>query len=201
MKTFFSGITALFSILALLISGFTAYKVFTLDQELDAFRSASAQAPPASAPTTSATPASGYSPAPPASSSTATAIQPGQMIQPALRNGAKVELLFVRRIKDPATGTPDVVNVQFRVRRIAPKNVSLEGITSYKVKAINPETNEVYKVVSGSSASADSGYLGINLIERGASVDAHTWLSVPEGVSTVDIYVPETQTFKNVPIS
>jgi hypothetical protein len=196
MKTFFSGLTFLFSALALLFSGFTAYKVFTLDQELDAFRSASAQAPPASAP-----PASGDSSAPPASSGTATAIQPGQMIQPALRNGAKVELLSVRRIKDPATGTPDVVNVQFRVRRIAPKNVSLEGITSYKVKAINPETNEVYKVVSGSSDSADSGYLGINLMERGASVDAHTWLSVPEGVSTVDIYVPETQTFKNVPIS
>jgi hypothetical protein len=195
MKTFFSGLTFLFSTLALFLSGFTAYKVFTLDQELDAFRSASTQAPTPLAP-----PVSGDSSAPPAASGTATAVLPGQMIQPALRNGANVELLSIKRIKDPATGTRDVVNVQFRVRRIAPEDVSPGSITSYDVKAINPETNEVYKVVSGASDSASSGTLSVSLMERGASVDAHTWLSVPEGVNTLDIYVPDTQTFKNVPI-
>jgi hypothetical protein len=192
MKTFFSITTFLFSTLALIFSGFTAYKVFTLDQELDAFRSASAQTPPTSA----SPPASGDISA----SSGSTAIQPGQMIQPALNDEAKVELLAVRRIKDPRTGTRDVVNVQFRVRRLAPDNPN-GYIRSSEIKAMNPETNEVYKVMSESSNSSISGTVFLSDMNRGGSADAHAWLSVPEGVNTLDIYVPKTQTFKNVPIS
>jgi hypothetical protein len=191
MKTFFSITTFLFSTLALLFSGFTAYKVFTLDQELDAFRSASAQAPPTSAP-----PASGDASA----SAGSNAIQPGQMIQPALNDEAKVELLAVKRIKDPRTGTRDVVNVQFRVRRLTPDN-SNGYIRSREIKAMNPETNEVYKVMSESSDSSISDTVFLSDMSRGGSADAHAWLNVPEGVNTLDIYVPKTQTFKNVPIS
>jgi hypothetical protein len=190
MKTFFSVTTFLFSTLALIFSGFTAYKVFTLDQELDAFRSASAQAP-----TTAAPPASGES-----ASSGSNAIQPGQMIQPALNDEAKVELLSVKRIKDPRTGTRDVVNVQFRVRRLAPDNSS-GYIRSREIKAMNPETNEVHKVMSESSDSSISDTVFLSDMSRGGSADAHAWLNVPEGVNTLDIYVPKTQTFKNVPIS
>lgn len=201
MKTFFSGITALFSILALLISGFTAYKVFTLDQELDALRSPSAQALTTSVPPASAPPASDDSSAPPVSSGTATVIQPGQMVQPALKNAAQVELLSVRRIKDPETGTRDVVNVQFRVRRTAPDDVVTQpGFNSSFTKAMNPETNEVYKLIEGRDSSDSSG-IAVGNMRKGASADAHAWLKVPEGVNTLDIYIPDTQTFKNVPIS
>ncbi|MBD2121911.1 hypothetical protein [Trichocoleus sp. FACHB-262] len=44
-------------------------------------------------------------------------IQPGQFVQPALDTKAKVELLTVKRIKEPETGNRDVVNVQMHVRR------------------------------------------------------------------------------------
>jgi hypothetical protein len=193
MKTFFSVITALFSILALLISGFTAYKVFTLDQELDALRSPSTQPAVSSS--------SSDSSAPPATNGATPAIQPGQMIQPALKNAAKVELLSVRRIQDPETGTPDVVNVQFRVRRIAPDSIVTQpGFNTSFTRAINPETNEVYKLIEGRDSS-DSSSIAVGNMREGASADAHAWLKVPEGVSTIDIYVPDTQTFKNVPIS
>jgi hypothetical protein len=193
MKTFFSVITALFSILALLISGFTAYKVFTLDQELDALRSPSTQPAVSSS--------SSDSSAPPATNGATPAIQPGQMIQPALKNAAKVELLSVRRIQDPETGTRDVVNVQFRVRRIAPDSIVTQpGFNTSFTRAINPETNEVYKLIEGRDSS-DSSSIAVGNMREGASVDAHAWLKVPEGVSTIDIYVPDTQTFKNVPIS
>jgi hypothetical protein len=193
MKTFFSVITALFSILALLISGFTAYKVFTLDQELDALRSPSTQPAVSSS--------SSDSSAPPATNGATPAIQPGQMIQPALKNAAKVELLSVRRIQDPETGTRDVVNVQFRVRRIAPDSIVTQpGFNTSFTRAINPETNEVYKLIEGRDSS-DSSSIAVGNMREGASADAHAWLKVPEGVSTIDIYVPDTQTFKNVPIS
>jgi hypothetical protein len=32
-------------------------------------------------------------------------------------------------------------------------------------------------------------------------VDAYVWMKIPEGVNTVDIFVPNTAAFKNVPIA
>jgi hypothetical protein len=197
MKTFFSGLTFLLSTLAFLLSGFTAYKVFMLDQELDALRSTSAQTPPTSAP-----PASSYSSAPPVSNGTTTAIQPGQFIQPTLENKGQVELLSVKRIKDPETGTRDVINVQFRVRRSdSVRDEDLKGINPLHpsdTKARNPETSETFKALEGNKAT---GTVWLYEIAKGTSVDAYVWLKVPEGTKSLDLFVEHTQAFKNVPIS
>lgn len=128
-----------------------------------------------------------------------TPIQPGQYLQPAFGTKAKVELLSVKRIQDPELRTRDVVNVQMRVRRIEPEKVyGGDVINIGATTARNPETSETYKVAS---FDRSTGSVSLFLMRAGSSADAYVWLRVPEGVNTIDIYVPDTQAFKNVPIS
>jgi hypothetical protein len=37
-------------------------------------------------------------------------------------------------------------------------------------------------------------------IEPGSSVDGYVWLRIPEGVKMIDLFVPNTAGFKNVPV-
>ncbi len=114
----------------------------------------------------------------------------------------EVELLSVKRIKDPKTGTRDVVNVQFRVQRSnVVRDEDLRGISSLHpsdTKARNPETSETFKALEGNKAT---GTVWLNEIAKGTSVDAYVWLKVPEGNKSLDLFVEHTQAFKDVPIS
>ncbi|MEP0871706.1 hypothetical protein NDA01_17985 [Trichocoleus desertorum AS-A10] len=44
---------------------------------------------------------------------------------------------------------------------------------------------------------------GISLFQLrlSASADAYVWLRIPEGVNAIDIFIPETAAFKDVPIA
>lgn len=127
-------------------------------------------------------------------------IQPNQYVQNALGTKAGVELLAVKRIKDPELQTRDVVNVQMRIRRITPENLSgMDMITVGSTTARNPDTSETYKGVDFTKHS--TGTVSLVQMRPRSSVDAYVWLRVPEGANTLDIFVPETAAFKNVPIS
>lgn len=127
-------------------------------------------------------------------------IQPNQYVQNALGTKAQVELLAVKRIKDPELQTRDVVNVQMRIRRLTPENPSgMDMITVGSTTARNPDTSETYKGVDFTKHS--TGTVSLVQMRPRSSVDAYVWLRVPEGVNTLDIFVPETAAFKNVPIS
>lgn len=135
----------------------------------------------------------------PQAPSSSTPIQPGQYLQPALGTKAQVELLSVKRIQDPELGTRDVVNVQMRVRRIEQERVYGSDVVNIgSTTARNPETSETYKAAS---FDRSTGSVSLFLMRAGSSADAYVWLRVPEGVNTMDIYVPDTQAFKNVPIA
>lgn len=135
----------------------------------------------------------------PASNNSAT-IQSNQYVQNALGTKAGVELLAVKRIKDPELQTRDVVNVQMRIRRITPENLSgMDMITVGSTTARNPDTSETYKGVDFIKHS--TGTVSLVQMRPRSSVDAYVWLRVPEGANTLDIFVPETAAFKNVPIS
>ncbi|RCJ29272.1 hypothetical protein A6770_22635 [Nostoc minutum NIES-26] len=203
MSTFLSGVAVLLSTLALLCSGYAAYEIFTLRQTLNATKTASntvsTQAPTSTTPTAS-------SPQPTASPLSATtqaaansAIQPGQFVQPAFGNKAEVELLSAKRIKDPETANRDVVNVQMRVRRLATDRVGGGDIISIaSTTARNPETSVTYK---GVALDRSTGSVSLFQLRPKASADAYVWVRVPEGVNSLDIFVPDTGAFKNVPIS
>lgn len=127
------------------------------------------------------------------------AVQPGQFVQPAFGTKGQVELLSVKRIQDPEIGIQNVVNVQMRIRRVEPDRVyGSDAISIGGTTARNPDTSETYKAVS---YDRSTGSVSLFLMRPGASADAYVWLRVPEGVNTLDIFVPDTAAFKNVPIS
>lgn len=221
----FSAIALLLSSLALLATGLTLFQVSQLRQELSQVRdsvnslsvansNAQTQAP-LNAQTNSGTSAtySTVSPntvpqvnsVPPTAAPNPTttqapannvAIAPGQFVQSAFNNKGQVELLKVNRVK----GQPDVVNVQVRVRLLRPQaTVGSDAIYIGGATARNPETSETYQAVNGESTGSVSLYS--MRLENQSSADAYVWLQIPREVSNVDIYLPNTQAFTNVPIA
>jgi hypothetical protein len=193
------------STMALLVGGFSAYQVFTLQEKINDLSNKigeTANQASTTTPQTQIPPVESSSPSINDSEvNNNSEIQSGQYVQKALGTKAEVELLNVKRIKDPETGTSDVVNVQMRVRRLATDNVN--GATDIifvgQTTARNPDTNETYKVVDAIKRSTGSIIL-YNMRPR-ASVDAYVWLRVPEGTNSLDIFIPQTAAFQNIPIS
>jgi len=200
MSNFLSGIAVILSILALGFSGFTAYQVFSLQEKMAAISNNSSstavsESPP---PETTTAPVSRAAPDTPATAPAATGIQPGQFVQSAIGNKAKLELLAVKRITDPEAKTRDVVNVQMRLRRLASEVSPSDAINVAGTKARNPDTSEIYEPVG---YNRSSGSVNLYLVRRNASSDAYVWLRIPEGVTAIDIFIPDTGAFKNVPIA
>jgi hypothetical protein len=205
MKQFLSGVAFLVSTLALAVSGFTAYKVSTFEQSLESFKQSNQTqvTPPVAQDSTPETSAPETTPSPAIDTGAKNAdVQAGQYVQPAWENKGQVELLSVKRITDPETGTRDVVNVQFRVRRLT--TVRDEDLNGLKIlspddtTARNPETSETHKVISNEKAT---NYISLRKIPKGSSVDAYVWLKIPESTQKIDIYIENTQRFENVPIA
>ncbi|BAY73703.1 hypothetical protein NIES25_01110 [Nostoc linckia NIES-25] len=201
MSTFLSSVAVLLSTLALGCSGYVAYEVFTLRETLNATNtntlsnSTPTQVPSPTTTTSSQEPTASPSPA----TATTSAIQPGQFVQPAFGKKAEVELLSAKRIKDPQTGNRDVINVQMRIRRLATDGVVGSDIISISsTTARNPDTSETYK---GVALDRSTGSVSLFQVRPQASADAYVWLRVPDGVNNLDIFVPDTAAFKNVPIS
>ncbi|NEU81033.1 hypothetical protein [Nostoc sp. UIC 10630] len=197
MSTFLSGVAVLLSTLALGCSGYVAYEVFTLRQTLNARNTVSSTIPTqVPIPTATTSPQATASPSP--ASATTSAISPGQFVQPAFGKKAEVELLSAKRIKDPETGNRDVVNLQMRIRRLATDGVVGDIISVASTTARNPETSVTYK---GIALNRSTGSVSLFQVRPQASADAYIWLRVPDGVNNLDIFVPDTAAFKNVPIS
>ncbi|MFN6464204.1 MAG: hypothetical protein RMZ41_020645 [Nostoc sp. DedVER02] len=201
MSTFLSGVAVLLSTLALGCSGYVAYEVFTLRQTLNATNPVSNTIPTqVPSPTATTSPQAIQATASPSPTSPATsAISPGQFVQPAFGKKAEVELLSAKRIKDPETGNRDVVNLQMRIRRLATDGVVGSDIISVaSTTARNPETSVTYK---GVALNRSTGTVSLFQVRPQASADAYIWLRVPDGINSLDIFVPDTAAFKNVPIS
>lgn len=215
MSTFLSSVAVLLSTLALLCSGYTAYQVFTRQQMLNVANigntTATTSTQKTSSPETN-TAASNTTPKPsetPASSSptttaqstatTGSALKSGEFVQASFGKKAEVELLSLKRIKDPETGNRDVVNVQMRIRRVATDGINPgESVGVYNTTARNPDTSETYK---GVDIKRSTGSVELFSLRPQASADAYVWLRIPDSVNSIDVFVPDTGAFKNVPVS
>lgn len=193
------------STLAIILSSLTLARVFTLQREVEALEDSLEQLTAVPSPTAtnpSNTTDSNIPTPPPAvapdstitPSPTAT-LEPGRFVQPALSNQGQVELIRVNRIP----GQFDVVNVQMRIRALKPNIPLSENIDLNDTTARNPGTNETYKVISGESTGVVS--LGAMQSTNQTAVDAYVWLQVPMQVNVIDIYIPNTEPFANVPIA
>jgi hypothetical protein len=203
VSTFLSGVSVFLSTVALICGGYAAYEVVALRQTLNNTVNTNTAPNTATAPisTEKSIPSEPKAspdktiPTPPATS----ALQPGQFVQPAFGNKAKIELLSAKRIKDPETANRDVVNVQMRIRRQAADGVGDgDTISVANTTARNPDTSETYK---GISVNRSTGNVSLSQLRPNASADAYVWIRVPDGVNTLDLFVPDTGAFKNVPIS
>jgi hypothetical protein len=203
VSTFLSGVSVFLSTVALICGGYAAYEVVTLRQTLNNTVNTNT---PSNTATTPISSEKSIPPEPKASPDKTTptpaatsALQPGQFVQPAFGNKAKVELLSAKRIKDPETANRDVVNVQIRIRRQATDGVDdTDTISVSSTTARNPDTSETYK---GISVNRSTGNVSLSQLRPNASADAYVWIRVPDGVNTLDLFVPDTGAFKNVPIS
>ncbi|MGL5871429.1 MAG: hypothetical protein ACRC2R_03505 [Xenococcaceae cyanobacterium] len=221
MNNFLSGTAVFLSAISLAFSGFTTYQLFeqqkkfgAIETTLSELKNSNSNLAATSEPNVRSTGAieqnnnstlnnrstESTQPTPDATDSNhSVAIQPEQFVQFAFKDKAKVEILSLKRIKDPETQTRDVVNLQMRVRLIGECDLSCgDNIYIPQTKARNPETSEAYEAFD---YKRSTGTVGLYQMKRGSSVDAYVWMKIPEGVSAVDIFVPNTAAFKNVPIN
>lgn len=190
-STLLPKIAIVLSTLALLGTGVTLLQLSQVQKQIGQLKTAvrKLETAPKPAPTPAPTP-----------TTVNTEIQPGQFVQPAFGTKARVELLSVKRILNPETGTRDVVNVQVRIRRLAADD-QLAGdvaISVYNATARNPQTGDTYGSIG---IDRSTGGVFLSSIPKNASADAYVWLRIPEGINAIDLYIPDTQVFKNVPIS
>lgn len=198
------GIAIALSTLAVLGTGFVLQQISQLQQtvkELKTTVSKSSIAANPIAATTGTAPSSNTTTSNPVAPATLSSIEikPGQFIQPAFGKEAQVELLSVKRIQNPESGQRDAVNVQMRIRRLAPDDVY--GDNSINVGAAtarNSETSQTYEAVG---FVRSTGPVSLSSMRKGASADAYVWMKIPEGVNTIDLFVPDTKAFTKVPIS
>ncbi|MFB2878914.1 hypothetical protein [Floridanema aerugineum] len=125
--------------------------------------------------------------------------KPGEFAQLAYGSKARVELISVQRVPDPKSGEPNIVSVQMRISRLDEKVVDTNVIKVSDTTANNSVSQQTYKPVN----SLENVPLPVALkdIPQNSSVDTYVWLNVPKGVYSIDIFVPETGAFKNVPIA
>lgn len=185
-----SSVALLFSLVALGLSGFSLYQVFSSQRPADVATDTASQAK--AKPTT---------PEPTAATATTTASKPGSLVQPALEGKAEVTILGLERVQDPDQGTRDVVNVKLRLRRLAENVSAFDFVNVGGAIARQPGGGEVVTYDPVDPAQHSTGPISLEGIRKGASVDAYVWLRVPESVDKIDLYLPDTAPFQAIAIA
>ena len=221
MNTFLSSVAVLLSAIALGGAGFTLSQIFQLQQSFSQLNASvqNSVATSESLPVTNSTPELppvnniATVPSPQPTQQVNTEIQPGQFVQYAFKNEARVELLSVKRIQNPETGARDVVNVKIRVYRLGGGVTDMLSLD--RAMARNPDTSETYESYNevveeqekerakreGTEVDRSTGAINLGLIKEGASADGYVWMSIPEEVTQIDLFFPQTAGFLKVPIS
>lgn len=227
ISTFLSSVAVLLSAIALGITGFVLIQNFQLQQNFNQLSASVQKSPtssepspvpntaPSSLPADNAATVAPSQPTQPVN----TAIQPGQFVQAILGGMGKVELLAVKRIQDPETGKRNVVNIQMRFYALQDMKKTHKTIVLDQVKARQPETSQTYKSydevveeeekerseregteVDRSIKKRSTEYIHLTQMKPGSSVDGYVWMVIPEGIDTIDLLVPHTEAFTNVPV-
>lgn len=186
-NSFLAGVATVLVLQALGVGGFLLYQTMQEEQASNPFnrfltRNNTAIAP---APEESAS----------LSSEVRAIVQQNPYLQLALGNKAIVELSSAKRIP----GTPDEVTLEMQIYRLADKVVDTDTINIGATSARNPITSETYRTADPLQRS--SGTVSLSNLPKGQTVDAYVVLKVPPGVRLLDIFVDNTQTFKNIPVA
>jgi hypothetical protein len=208
---YLSGLAVVLSALAFIVSGFNAYQIAGLRGEIQLANNTAAdpnastiapspsnqqntatQAPPETQTQTTVT----TTPVQP--NDTNSTVQPGQFIQSALNGTARVEIVSVERVQNTQTGRNDLVEVQLRVQRTGDRASSNDIINFNETTALNPNTNTTYPTVNRDQSG---GAISLFQVNPGSAAEVEVQFAVPENVETLNIVVPETGAFNNVPVN
>lgn len=127
-------------------------------------------------------------------------MQPSALIRKALDSKAQVQIISAQRLNNPDLSTRNIVNVKMRIWRLGAKQPNFQDvITVSATTARNPETSDTYRAFDFLNRATNPVFLFY--LRPQTYTDAYVWLQVPEGVNTLDLFIPETGTFRNVPIS
>jgi hypothetical protein len=124
-------------------------------------------------------------------------IAPGEMFKLAFDNKARVELIRVNRIENRKSGKKDLVNVQFRIRRTGDGFTNSDRIDAGEMTGRNQEDSSNY---NADSRNHTNDPILLENLKKGAAVDAYAWLTVAEGVESMEIKIRGIEPFANVPI-
>lgn len=124
--------------------------------------------------------------------------QESQFIKNGFEGTVKVEILKVKRIQNPENKKRDTVLVSLRIKRITEKlpNINNNFFEAKDAKTRNPGTFEEYQTIDDKYTNNTS----FRTLPRNAWANAYFWSQVPENVEVVDIIIPFTEIFENIPI-
>lgn len=124
-------------------------------------------------------------------------VEPGHFVQSAYRGAAKVELLSAYRIDN--SGQSDLVNLRLRVTRQESQIPGNGDINLADTTVINTRTNQTYPIMQVRTPGNE--WISLYRLRQGQSTEATITLQVPPDLGRVDISIPQTEVFRNVPIA
>lgn len=124
--------------------------------------------------------------------------QEDQFVKDGFEGTVKVEILKVKRIQNPANQKRDTVLVSLRIKLNTEKlpNINNNFFEAKDAKTRNPDTFEEYQTIDDKHTKNTS----FKRLPRNAWANAYFWSQVPENVEVVDIIIPFTEIFANIPI-
>lgn len=121
-------------------------------------------------------------------------VQPGQFVQSAYEGGGQVEILSAYR-----GSNPEQVHVRLSVKRLQPRIQGNGDINLLDAKAINTRTNMSYGVANVRTPGNEPILLYRLPLEQ--ATQATLTLAVPAELRRIDLSIPHTDVFRNVPIA
>ncbi len=124
-------------------------------------------------------------------------VTPGEFVQPFGNGAGEVELLSVTRVN--YSPNSNVVNIQMRIRRLSNQLNNVGDVDLARAIVLNSRTNERYPVLRQSTPGGDP--ISLYSLRPNQSIDATITVRVPTDLARIDLEIPDTRVFRNVPIS
>lgn len=198
-----SGLALVLSIIAFFLSGFALLQMANVRRQFEDVRPPTSQAPNSFSGTGGgSTPNNSFIERVRQSlPSQAQTIEPGRFVQATFAGNGQVEILSAERTPAPE----NLVNLRVRFERTVRSTGSstpIEGgdnILLGDAIALNTRTNRTFPVV-GYQTSGDEP-ISLSRLRPGESAETTLTFRIPEDLERVDVRIPGTNAFRNVPIA
>ncbi len=124
-------------------------------------------------------------------------VEPNRFVEPVYGGTGQIQLLSADRVS--GANSSNVVNLKMRVQRINDRVQGLGDINLAQTVAINSRTNMRYPTLDFRTPSRNA--LSLYSLRPGQSVDVTVMLRVPQNLNRIDLQIPDTVTFRGVPIA